>query len=92
MTTRQTWLAATVVILGSSVLPVMAASPAAAKSCVLAGGSATMITADLAKFMAEAALKNSIKGKGMSPAGAVKLTCTSNFASTYCLARQRACK
>lgn len=69
-----------------------AAPAAAAKSCVLAGGSATMITADLAKFMAEAALKNSIKGKGMTAAGPVKLTCTSNIASTYCLARQRACK
>jgi len=79
-------------LIASGLMSFSFAAPAAAKSCVLAGGSATMITADLAKFMAEAALKNSIKGKGLSPAGAVKLTCTSGFANTHCLARQRACK
>jgi hypothetical protein len=33
---------------------------AQAGGCVLAGGEATMVTQDLAKFMASAALKNSI--------------------------------
>jgi hypothetical protein len=60
--------------------------------CVLAGGEATMITTDLAKFMAGAALKNSINGMGAKPSGEVKMTCKEGFASVYCIARQRACK
>ena len=71
----------------------LSGSQAAAKpSCVLAGGEATMVTGDLAKFMAEAALKNSISGMGAKPAGTIALTCNAQFASTYCIARQRACK
>ena len=45
-------------------------APADAK-CVRAGGQATMITEDLAKFMAGAALKNSIAGMGAKPVGPV---------------------
>jgi hypothetical protein len=60
--------------------------------CVLAGGEATMVTSDLAKFMAGAALKNSINGMGAKPTGEVKMTCKEAFASVYCIARQRACK
>jgi hypothetical protein len=71
----------------------LSVSQAVAKpSCVLAGGEATMLTGDLAKFMAEAALKNSISGMGAKPAGKIALTCNAQFASTYCIARQRACK
>jgi len=66
--------------------------PALAKSCVLAGGEATMATSDLAKFMANAALKNSIEGKGMKPAGKIKMTCKDPSPLTYCLAQQKACK
>lgn len=70
-----------------------AAAPAPAQAkCVLAGGEATMITADLARFMASAALKNSISGMGAKPAGAVKMKCTDSVATTHCIARQRACK
>jgi hypothetical protein len=64
----------------------------AKESCVRAGGEATMITEGLAKFMAEAALKNSINGMGAKPVGKVALTCTSGFASTSCTAKQKACK
>ena len=60
--------------------------------CVLAGGEATMVTADLAKFMAGAALKNSISGMGAKASGDVKMTCKEGFASVHCLAQQRACK
>lgn len=60
--------------------------------CVLAGGEATMITGDLARFMANAALKNSISGKGMKPSGEIKMTCKDGTASVHCIARQRACK
>jgi hypothetical protein len=63
----------------------------AARSCVMAGGSANMITHDLAVFMAKAALGNSIKGMGAKPVGPVKLKCDKNF-PVYCLACQKACK
>ena len=65
---------------------------ASAKTCFLAGGEATMVTKDLADFMANAALKNSMKDKGLTPQGAVKLTCNAPSPLTYCLAQQRACK
>ncbi len=60
--------------------------------CVLAGGEATMVTTDLAKFMAGAALKNSISGMGAKASGEVKMDCKESFASVYCIAKQRACK
>ena len=63
----------------------------AAGKCVVAGGSANMITRDLAEFMAKAALGNSIKGMGATPAGPVKLTCKHGL-PVYCLAKQKACK
>lgn len=64
----------------------------AAAKCVMAGGEATMITKDLAEFMAGAALKNSISGMGAKPVGQVKMTCKDGTATVYCLAKQQACK
>jgi hypothetical protein len=61
-------------------------------SCVLAGGEATMVTQDLAKFMANAALGNSIKGMGATASGAAKMDCKPAALLTYCIARQKACK
>jgi hypothetical protein len=63
-----------------------------AKSCVRAGGEATMITEDLAKFMAEAALKNSIAGMGAKPVGKISMKCSAPSPLTSCTARQEACK
>lgn len=60
-------------------------------SCVLAGGQATMVTEDLAKFMANAALNNQIAANGWKGAGAVKVTCKTELL-THCVAHQRACK
>ncbi len=60
--------------------------------CFLAGGEATMVTTDLAKFMANAALNNSIKGASATAVGAPKMTCKDGVATVYCLAQQRACK
>ncbi len=79
---------ASVALVGGMVL--LAAPPRAEAKCVLAGGEATMITEDLAKFMAEAALKNSISGHGWKAAGKVKMTCKTE-ALTHCVARQKAC-
>ena len=60
--------------------------------CVMAGGEATMITGDLARFMANAAMNNSIKGMNAKGTGAVKVTCKDGLASVTCLSQQRACK
>jgi hypothetical protein len=68
-------------------------SPVAAKpSCVLAGGEATMVTEDLARFMANAALNNSIKGMGATASGTAKVECKPAALLSYCIARQKACK
>ena len=68
------------------------ASTEASAKCVLAGGQATMVTLDLAKYMANAALKNSINAHGWSARGAVRMRCdTSSVGLPHCLARQKAC-
>lgn len=68
------------------------AGSAQAGSCVMAGGEATMVTQDLAKFMASAALKNSITAHNWKPHGAVTITCdTSSVGLAHCVARQKAC-
>jgi hypothetical protein len=60
--------------------------------CRRAGGEATMITKDLAVFMANAALKNSIADHGERPAGAVQLSCKDDTFTTTCHARRQACR
>ena len=71
----------------------MAATPSmAAGKCVMAGGTATMVTEDLAKFMAEAALKNSIGGMGAKAEGKIAMTCKPETGLTNCTAKQKACK
>lgn len=83
-------------VCGAAAALAFAASHAQAQEkkskCVMAGGEATMITGDLARFMANAALTNSIKGMAARGAGAVKMTCKDGLASVTCLAQQRACK
>jgi hypothetical protein len=72
---------------------VVSATPVSAKqTCVLAGGEATMITEDLAKFMANAALNNSIKGMNATAAGKASMDCKPATGLTYCISRQKACK
>ncbi len=80
--------------LGAFVLAsAFAVSPSmAAGKCVMAGGEATMATEDLAKFMAEAALKNSIAGMGAKPAGKIAMKCDTANVLPHCVAKQRACK
>jgi hypothetical protein len=68
-----------------------AGSAIAAPKCVMAGGEATMVTEDLARFMAGAALKNSIAGMGAKPTGAIVTKCTAT-GLTYCISKQQACK
>ena len=60
--------------------------------CRRAGGEATMITKDLAVFMAEAALKNSIADHGERPRGPVAVSCKDDSFTTTCHARRQACR
>ena len=60
--------------------------------CRRAGGEATMITKDLAVFMANAALKNSIADHGERPKGPVTVSCKDDAFTTTCHARREACK
>lgn len=71
---------------------VFASTGAQAGNCVKAGGQATMLTQDLAMFMAKAALKNQMKNNGFKPSGRLMLTCKPAPLGTYCVAHQRACK
>ncbi|MGE0765979.1 MAG: hypothetical protein AB7L90_05910 [Hyphomicrobiaceae bacterium] len=86
------WIMARTFVIVAAVLLANAGPTAkAASRCVMAGGSANMITHDLAVFMAKAALGNSIKGMGAKAAGPIKLKCDTGL-PVYCLARQKACK
>ena len=76
-----------VLVAGSSV-----GMRAEAAKCVRAGGQATMITEDLAKFMANAALKNSISGMNAKAVGPVAMKCDTGSGLPTCTARQKACK
>lgn len=69
-----------------------ATAQAQGAKCVMAGGEATMVTRDLAEFMAKAALKNSISGMGAKPSGDIKLKCSDSGVLQYCKAEQKACK
>jgi hypothetical protein len=69
-----------------------AAVSSAEAGCRRAGGEATMITKDLAVFMATAALKNSIADHGERPKGSIKIACKDDTFTTTCTARRQACK
>jgi hypothetical protein len=73
----------------AAVMAVSSAAPASA-GCVMAGGAADMVTLDLAKFMANAALNNSIKAHGWKAVGPVKMKCGEGV-PVNCVAKQKAC-
>jgi hypothetical protein len=64
---------------------------AAEAGCRTVVGSADMITRDLATFMANAALKNAIAAKGLTPSGTITLKCREDAVTTYCKASRPAC-
>lgn len=80
-----------VAALASAALAIPATAEPTGGKCVQAGGEATMVTEDLAKFMANAALKNSMSAHGWKPRGAVKMTCDTNLGLPHCVAKQTAC-
>lgn len=59
--------------------------------CVMAGGTATGLTQDVAKTMATAALNQSVSSYGKA-AGKVAMKCDANVLMSTCTAKQRACK
>jgi hypothetical protein len=79
-------LAATAALLSA------AGASASLAECKTLGAIGTGITVDIAKFMAEAGLKNIRESKGMTAQGAVTFKCDPGVIVTECSARQRACK
>ncbi len=82
-------VAAAVAIAGGGLTTMQAEARA---KCVRAGGQATMVTPDLAKYMATAALNNSISNMGAKAVGPVAMKCTGDMVMPTCTARQKACK
>lgn len=78
-------------IAAAAVGPAEAAHNAGHGKCVMAGGQATMVTQDLAKFMAEAALKNAIAANNWKAVGPVKMTCDTEAGLPHCTAKRKAC-
>jgi hypothetical protein len=74
-----------------SIAAAVLCAQSAEAGCRTVVGSADMITTDLAKFMANAALKNAIEAKGLKPSGEVALTCREDTFTTYCKAARKAC-
>ncbi|MBY0225457.1 MAG: hypothetical protein K2Q28_06590 [Hyphomicrobium sp.] len=74
------------------VLMVVAASTAKAADCKPFGGVGNGVTEGIAKFMAEAAVKNVIENKGSKPTGEIKHSCKSAMLGSECSARQMGCK
>lgn len=77
--------------LALAALAAAASGAQAGGKCVTAGGEATMVTQDLAKFMAEAALKNSIAAHNWKAAGPVSMKCDAPYGMAHCTARRKAC-
>ncbi|MFM7085226.1 MAG: hypothetical protein ACKOW3_09555 [Hyphomicrobium sp.] len=66
------------------------AFPALAQ-CKLYGGIGTAISEDMAKFMADAAVKNIIENKGLKPKGKITHKCKPSGVLFECAARQQGC-
>jgi len=82
-----------VVALGAALVAAAAFAPAAqVAKCVMAGGSATGLTQDIAKSLATMALNQSISNYGGKPSGKVAVSCDSNVILATCTAKQRVCK
>ena len=64
----------------------------AAAGCQTVGAIGTGINEGMAKFMADAGLKNVLEGKGLKPSGPIKHTCEAGAIVTECSARQQGCK
>lgn len=77
--------AAAVGVIGASTAPSHAA-------CTTIGTVGTGVNEGIAKFMAEAALKNISEDKGLKRSGAISYKCEAGAVLTDCHAKQKACK
>ena len=81
------------VALGAALIAGLALVPTAqAAKCVLAGGTATGLTQDIAKELATMALNQSIGNYGGKASGKIAMKCDANALMSSCTAKQRACK
>lgn len=85
---KKIWMGTALAI---AALAAAAPGASAAGKCVKAGGEATMVTEDLAKFMAEAALKNSIAAHNWKAAGPITMKCDAPNGLPHCKATRKAC-
>jgi hypothetical protein len=70
-----------------------ATAGAASAECLKVSGLGTGLTPDIAQFMANKALKDSIANRGLKSAGKSSMSCNSSMVVvTNCTAAQRACK
>lgn len=74
------------------VLAAVSIPSSAYAKCVMAGGEGSNLLPDVAKFMANAALNNSLAAHGLKAKGKIKQTCKSDAVLTTCVSKQRACK
>jgi hypothetical protein len=81
-----------VIALGAVAVIGATANPSRAGECQTLGSVGTGINEGVAKFMAEAALKNISESKGLKRSGAVSYKCEAGAVLTDCHAKQRACK
>lgn len=81
------------IALGAALSAGLALAPAAqAAKCVMAGGSATGLTQDIAKQLATMALNQSISNYGGKASGKIAMKCDGNLLMSNCTAKQRVCK
>ncbi len=73
-------------------LAVASGASTALADCKSVGAIGTGINEGMAKFMADAGLKNVLEGKGLKGTGAIKYTCSAGAVVTECSARQQGCK
>lgn len=78
----------TALVAGAALLP----GKAEAAKCVMAGGSGTGLTQDIAKSLATMALNQSVSNYGGKAVGKVAMKCDGNTLMATCTAKQRACK
>lgn len=68
------------------------ATGSAHAECTRVAAVGTGITEGIAKFMADAGLKNIREDKGYKPSGAIAYKCTNGMFGIDCHAHQRVCK
>jgi hypothetical protein len=81
-----------VIALGAVAVIGATADSSRAGECTTLGSVGTGINEGVAKFMADAALKNISEDKGLKRTGAVSYKCEAGAVLTDCHAKQKACK